>query len=127
MRSQSAFTGFSIVTLWLVGVRAHAADWPQWRGPERNGHAEAQAQFPTNLSNPPKLLWRLEIGGGFSSTVVEHGKLAYLDAQEGREMAHLVDANSGKEIWRVAYAAMFEDEWGPGPRSTPIMDGERLY
>src|SRR5438477_3474882 len=102
-------------------------DWPQWRGPQRTGHAAAEAQVPGALPNELKVLWRLDIGGGFSSPVIAAGKLAYLDAQDGKEVAHLVDSRTGKELWRVPYGEMFADEWGPGPRSTPILDGDRLY
>src|SRR5258706_39930 len=36
-------------------------------------------------------------------------------------------ARPGKELWRNSYAPMYEDEWGPGPRSTPILDEDRVY
>lgn len=117
--------------LWLLvcaaTVRANAGDWPQWRGPERAGHADSHEQSPAFVAGEPKANWRKEIGGGFSSPIVAHGKLAYLDVQDGKEVAHLLDATSGKELWQTAYDEMFEDEWGPGPRSTPIFDGDRVY
>src|SRR5439155_3441895 len=47
--------------------------------------------------------------------------------QGGQEVAHLLDARSGQEIWRVPYAKVFEDEWGAGPRATPLIDSDRLY
>ena len=59
--------------------------------------------------------------------MVAGGKLVYLDGQGQKEVAHLVDAKTGKEIWRVPYADLFQDEWGPGPRSTPIIDDDRVY
>jgi outer membrane protein assembly factor BamB len=104
-----------------------AADWPQWRGLERNGLVSDKELVPTTLSSDPKLVWRLEIGGGFSSPVVANGKLAYHDVLNGKETAHLLDAKSGKEIWSMTYASEYQDEWGPGPRSTPIIDGDRVY
>jgi outer membrane protein assembly factor BamB len=54
-------------------------------------------------------------------------KLVYLDTDENREIAHAVDVNTGKELWRTPYAETFNDEWGSGPRSTPIIDEDRLY
>jgi outer membrane protein assembly factor BamB len=111
----------------LVGLQTNAGDWSQWRGPDRTGHAAAQEQCPPSISGAPRVLWRKEIGGGFSSPVVAAGKLAYLDTQDGKEIAHLLDANTGKELWQTAYAEMYEDEWGPGPRSTPILDDTHLY
>jgi outer membrane protein assembly factor BamB len=104
-----------------------AVDWPQWRGPERTGHAAPDSAALASLPQNPKVLWKLNIGGGFSSPVVAAGKLAYLDAQDGKEVAHVIDAATGKEIWRAPFSDLFEDEWGPGPRSTPIIDGDRLY
>jgi outer membrane protein assembly factor BamB len=106
---------------------SQAGDWPQWRGTERNGHASPDPSAITSLPQNLKPVWRLEIGGGFSSPIVAAGKLAYLDAQDGKEVAHLVDAGTGKEIWHAAYGDIYEDEWGQGPRSTPIIDGDRLY
>src|SRR5258706_4378743 len=110
-----------------VALTSRAGDWPQWRGPQRTGHAAPEAQFPSALPLEPKVVWRLDIGGGFSSPVVAAGKLAYLDAQDGKEVAHLLDSQTGKELWRVPYGEMFADEWGPGPRSTPLLDGDRVY
>src|SRR5271165_6040195 len=106
----------------LLVAHAPAADWPQWRGPERTGWVASSEQFPTTIASEPKVVWRLEIGGGFSSPVVAGGKLVYLDAQDQQEVAHLVDAATGKEAWRTPIAAMYQDEWGPGPRSTPLID-----
>lgn len=113
--------------LGLPRLQSTAADWPQWRGPERTGLVAAGEQSPAPISGGPRVLWRKEIGGGFSSPVVAECKLAYLDTQDGKEIAHLLDAATGKELWQTAYGEIYEDEWGPGPRSTPIFDGDRLY
>lgn len=116
-----------VAALLLSRLAGFAGDWPQWRGPERTGHASPGARLPASLPKALNTLWRLDIGGGFSSPVIAGGKLLYLDAQDGKEVAHLVDANTGREFWRVPFAEMFADEWGPGPRCTPLMDGERAY
>src|SRR5262249_36551582 len=113
--------------LCIVGLESEAGDWPQWRGPERTGYADSREQGPGSIAGEPKVFWRKEIGGGFSSPVIARGRLAYLDAQDGKEIAHLIDAATGKEIWQATYGEMYEDEWGPGPRSTPIIDGDRVY
>lgn len=101
-------------------------DWPQWRGANRDGHAVGEAA-PGSLPKEVKPVWKLSIGGGFSSPIVSEGKLVYLDGQDGKEVAHLVDAATGKEVWQQAYTEIFGDEWGEGPRSTPMIDGDRLY
>lgn len=106
---------------------ARAGDWPQWRGPARDGHATADTSATLSLSNEPVAVWKLTVGGGFSSPIVAGGKLAYLDEKNGQEVAHLLDAATGHEIWAKPYGESFGDEWGTGPRSTPLLDGDRLY
>ena len=126
MNHNFATLGLLLASLCLSGTRGDAADWPQWRGPLRDGHATT-GLVPTTLAAEPKVIWRMDIGGGFSSPVVEQGKLVYLDARDGREVVHLVEAATGKEIWAVPLADAYQDEWGQGPRSTPIIDGDRVY
>ena len=103
-----------------------AADWPQWRGPERTGHASGAsvlAALPKDLA----ALWKHPAGGGFSGPVVAGGTLVYLDENGSREIAHALDAATGRELWQADYADVFKDEWGAGPRATPIVDGDRVY
>jgi outer membrane protein assembly factor BamB len=111
----------------LTASALTADDWPQWRGPSRNGHAADDAPAIGSLSAELSPAWRISIGTGFSSPVVSGTKLIYCDGKEGQEFAHCIDASSGKELWAVQYAPAFQDEWGMGPRSTPIMDGDRVY
>jgi outer membrane protein assembly factor BamB len=111
----------------LVVIAAHAGDWPQWRGPERDGHAAQDESLASSLPQGLKPDWRIEIGGGFSSPVISAGKLVYMDGCDGKEVAHLIDANTSKENWQTPIGSMYEDEWGPGARSTPLIDGDRIY
>jgi outer membrane protein assembly factor BamB len=79
--------------------------------------------LPTDL----KPVWKISVGGGHSAPVVAGNKLVYLDENGSREVAHVLDAATGKEIWKVDFADRFQDEWGAGPRATPIVDGNHLY
>jgi outer membrane protein assembly factor BamB len=119
------------LTLSLIGaglcVATQAADWPQWRGAQRDGHADAGTPLPDSLPTDLKPVWRTKIGGGFASPIVVGDKVIYLDENGTDEVAHLVEAATGKEIWSVPITAKIEDEWGMGPRSTPFVDGDRLY
>jgi outer membrane protein assembly factor BamB len=111
----------------FLATSLFAGDWPQWRGPNRDGYAASGEKAPSTLPKELKPDWKISIGGGFSAPVVSGSKLVYLDEDGANEVAHLVDANTGKEIWKVTYAARFSDEWGPGPRATPIVDDGRVY
>ena len=126
MNCRLAYFVVAGIGLWLSPLLP-AADWPQWRGINRDGLVSDKELVPTSLPTDPKLVWRIEIGGGFSSPVVAGGKLVYQDVRNGKETAHLLDSKTGKEIWSTPYAAEYQDEWGPGPRSTPIIDGDCVY
>lgn len=102
-----------------------AGDWPQWRGANRDGHAAGTSI--TALPKDLKPVWRVPVGPGFSAPVVANGKLVYLDEQNGKEVAHCLDAKTGKPLWSAPFADAAGDEWGKGPRCTPFIDGDRVY
>ena len=111
----------------MTATQLMAGDWPQWHGPTRDCRLPEGEPTPSSL--PPELsaVWKIPVGGGFSSPVVAGGKLVYLDEDGQQEVAHLVEATTGKKIWNVPFADRYEDEWGAGPRSTPLIDGDRVY
>ncbi len=111
----------------LTGLltETRAADWPQWRGPNRDGHAVG-----ASLKSLPKQLprvWKKSIGPGFSSPVVAGDKVIYMEAFEGREVTRSLQAHTGAELWTASVATSEGDEWGSGPRCTPFVDGDRVY
>ncbi len=111
--------------LLALALSTHAADWPQWRGPRRDGHAPGATL--TSLPKDPKPLWRLPIGSGFSAPILSGGSVLYLDEQDKKEVAHCIDAATARQIWSTPIADAAGDEWGSGPRSTPFVDGDRVY
>jgi outer membrane protein assembly factor BamB len=124
----------AILPLCLAMV-LRADDWPQWRGPNRDG-----VWHETNIlqSFPPeglKVLWRVPVGTGFSSPVVVQGKVYVTDSDVTRTNAHenvrCLDAASGKPIWihkyPVAYPEYGSDPTHPfGPVATPVIAGGKI-
>ena len=108
-------------------------DWPQWRGPKRDGHAAPQSLLKSWPENGPKLAWSISTAGlGYSSVAVENGKLYTLGKRENDNKLICLDVQSGKEIWgktigRGAIGKDYNGGWGDGPRSTPTIDGEFVY
>jgi len=108
----------------LLGTAVAAAqDWPQWRGPGRDGKV---AGFAVPATWPPQLVqkWKVSVGIGSDSTPALVGDKLYVLARQGAEEVILcLDANSGKELWRDKYAVPAVT--GPsarehsGPRSSP--------
>ena len=104
-----------------------AADWPQWRGPERTGAVPAGEPVPATLPAEPKVVWRVPVGEGFASPVVSGGRVFHLDNQDAQEIAHAADAATGKELWRATLFSSHKDGFGIGPRCAPVADGDRVY
>src|SRR5258706_8649726 len=83
---------------------AVAGDWPQYLGPTRNGQAAPDEKAPAKLPAELKTIWRIKIGGGFSSPVVVANQLVYFDENGQKEVLHRLDARTGKEIWQKPIA-----------------------
>ena len=115
-------------TAWITaGATSRAADWPQWRGPHRDGHAVGERLLKTWGPGEPRRLWSVPIGPGFAGIAVSKGLLytAFSDAKT--EYAAAFDSANGALIWKVRLGLHFQDVNGDGPRSTPTVDGDRVY
>ena len=120
------FSRTLLAALTLIST-ATAADWPQWRGPDRTGHVPAGEAVPATLPAEPKAVWRVAVGEGFASPVVAGGRVFHLDNKDAQEVAHAVDAATGKELWSAPLFSSHKDGFGIGPRCTPVADGERVF
>ena len=106
-----------------------ASDWPQWRGPSRDGVAEAT--LPADLPDEPCLLWRIEVGTGHSSPVVVGDRVYQFARQGDGEVLRALDLADGAEIWRWALDTPYRRNpaaflHGKGPKSTPIVSGDTI-
>lgn len=114
----------------LVAGPATAADWPQWRGPARDGRIPTESlpdAWPESLSKA----WSIEVGEGHSSPVVAKGRVYQHARRAESEVVVCFDAKSGREIWNRAYAAPYQVNpaaraHGPGPKSTPVVENGSL-
>ena len=109
---------------------ATGTDWPQWRGPRRDGSVGAAlpAQWPEAL----KKRWEIPVGTGHASPVVSGNRVVVIAREGDQEIVRALDVASGKEIWRAAYPAPYDVNpaaWshGPGPKSTPAIAGGRVF
>lgn len=111
----------------LVSPLAHAADWPQWRGPTRDGQAP-MFRAPETWPAAPTELWKVEVGEGYASPVVA-GDRVYLMARQGDdEVAMALDLDTGKVLWTSKFPTPYTPhqaavKYGAGTKATPIVDG----
>ncbi len=101
-------------------------DWPQYRGPERDGTSPESGLLKEWPFDGPKVLWKRDIGTGFSGLAIAGGKIYTMMAEGEKEYAAAFDAESGKELWRTEVGALFPSEFGDGPRSTPAVAGKNI-
>jgi outer membrane protein assembly factor BamB len=103
-------------------------DWPQWRGPRRDGVSAERGLLKAWPQTGPPLAWKATgAGQGYSSFAVAGGRLYTLGARENREHVVAFDIASGKRVWDAPHGQRFSNDRGDGPRGTPTVDGTRVY
>ncbi|MQA28441.1 MAG: PQQ-binding-like beta-propeller repeat protein [Luteitalea sp.] len=119
------------VTVMALAPVTAAQDWPQWRGPNRDGVVrsfQAPASWPATLTRR----WHVDVGTGYATPLVI-GDRVYVFARQGdAEVMTALDARSAKVLWRTSTPAAFKMNpatapHGPGPKSTPTFAGNRLF
>jgi len=108
-----------------------AADWPQWRGPRRDGISAETGLLKVWPKDGPKLIWQLhEVGDGYSTPAVVGDRL-YLLSNKGvdDEFVQAIAIGDGKQAWstRIGKVGPNTGPQYPGSRSTPTLDGQLLY
>ncbi len=107
----------------------NSANWPQWRGPNRDGISKETGLLKQWPAEGPPLVWKATgAGRGFSSFSVANGKLYTMGLRGDREFVIAFDVATGKEAWATAQpSSAFQNDRGDGPRGTPTIDGDRVY
>jgi outer membrane protein assembly factor BamB len=121
----------SIAVVIFLSVASLDAQWPQWRGPNRDGVAPAASVPPTWPENVT-VKWTQPVGEGYSSPVVEGGRVFVHSRRDPEEIVSALDLATGKPAWTDTYAAPFAKnqyakQMARGPFSSPLVSGGRLF
>jgi outer membrane protein assembly factor BamB len=105
-----------------------AANWPQWRGLNRDGISKETGLLKQWPAEGPALVWKASgAGRGYSSFSISNGKLYTMGLRGDREFVVAFDIATGKEAWATPHGSAFHNDRGDGPRGTPTIDGDRVY
>ena len=133
-----------MILLVFGAAAAHADDWPQYRGPQRDG-VWRETGIVTRLPLTPSYRWRAAIGGGFAGPavagdrvyvcdrvvqegeVVPENKWDHTDPVQGKERVLALDASSGRVLWTHTYPCRYKISYPAGPRATPTVCEGKVY
>ena len=125
----------------LVGVMclmpvARGGDWPQWLGPERAGVWRDARVADALTDDTVKVRWRRPVGGGYAGPAVAAGRVIVTDftprgpagdGKTGSERVLCLDESTGEVLWSHAYDVTYTFDYRSGPRTTPVVNGDRVY
>jgi len=112
-------------------AQRRSSDWPQWRGPNRDG---APGAFSAPKTWPEQLVqrWKVEVGEGYATPLIVRNRVYVFSRRGGNEVMAALDAQTGKELWQTGYPVDFTmhsaaTAHNKGPKSTPAFADGTLY
>jgi outer membrane protein assembly factor BamB len=106
-----------------------AADWSQWRGPDRDGICQETGLLDAWPEGGPKLLWKVDgLGGGYTTPSFAHDLIYGMGYVDGNEVVWALDETTGRTTWQTTLAPAFKDMgYAEGPRCTPTVVGDQMF
>src|SRR5262245_20259322 len=130
MRRLVLCIGLAAPAAFAAATAAAENEWPQWRGPARDGHAslKPRASWPEALAPA----WKLKVGVGHASPIVSAGRVYQFSREGEAEVVRAVELASGRELWKASYPVAYEMNpaatgHGKGPKATPVLAEGRLF
>jgi outer membrane protein assembly factor BamB len=109
-------------------VPSGPSDWPQWRGPERNGVSKDTGLIKQWPSSGPQRAWSISsLGEGFGSMAIKGDRIFVQGTREDLSVIFCLNRADGKTVWSAALGRKVNEGRGNGPRSTPTVDNDRVY
>lgn len=104
-----------------------AADWPRWRGPNKDGISPVKGINKAWARKEPKMLWKVPMGDdGFACPSVADGKVFIIDHEGANDIVRAIDLAAGEDVWRFSYPDTSKANYGFA-RATPVTDDGKVY
>ena len=115
----------------LAGAGDKSGSWKQFGGPHQDFQAPSSGLAKEWAPEGPRQIWSRELGEGYSAIVVDDGRLYTMHRDGDREAVICMSARTGETLWEHKYESSpregHEHRFGDGPRSTPLIDADRIY
>src|SRR4051812_31579414 len=126
-RSVTAVFGLALLVTLPSGFAA-AADWPQWRGPDRTGLSKETGLLKTWPKEGPALAWQASnLGIGFGTPVVAGGKVYGLGTRDKKDGVWALSEKDGTELWFTPIDDGAKRDPNNGPSGSPTVDDGKVY
>jgi outer membrane protein assembly factor BamB len=128
LRLITAVTCVLSLAPFIFGQAPAPGDWPQWRGPDRNGISTETGLAQQWPAGGPPAVWTAQgLGAGYGTAAIK-GSRIFIQGLRGRQsMVHSLNRADGTYVWSKNLGSGGSNDRGSGPRGTPTLDGDRLY
>jgi outer membrane protein assembly factor BamB len=117
-----------VLPLAALDAQSPATDWPQWRGPDRNGVSKETGLLRQWPKSGPALVWSAsQLGLGYGSVAIRGDRVFVQGMKNRRSIVTSLDRATGKFVWSAVLGPSRDNDRGSGPRSTPTVDGDRVF
>lgn len=117
--------------LLLGGTVAVLGQWPQWGGPHRDFTCDSTGLAEQWPADGPRRIWSTEIGPGHTAIATDGETLFTMCRRDDKDAVLALKAATGEKVWETQYEAPPKEDmlldFGPGPHSTPLLAGDRLF
>lgn len=124
LAAPAAFAALACIRLTLSGPLAaeEGPSWPRWRGPAGDGHSSEKGWNPKGLEGGPRLLWKAEVGIGYSSVAIQGARLYTVGMKGETDAVYCLDTVGGKLLWKFEYPNNYRV-----PQATPAADRDSVF
>jgi len=128
-RTRLASTPLLLLVAALGLARGQAADWPHFLGPTSDGISTETGLLSAWPSGGPKVLWKKQIGTGYSAPAIRDGRLVLFHRVKNEEIVQVFDVKTAKPLWQHSYPTRYRDPFGynNGPRCSPLLTEKHCF